>query len=170
MSNKLPINRLNKFYSQDDFDFNIKIGQEYLHGDISQKLVLYRVDYQNTDIDNVYGEVGKDEIKFLPPIEFYGLVKIESPKNNSYSSGMVRYLEPGNMTVSVYIKHLEELNIDINFGDFIGYVETEDKIRYYTVVNDGKVVSDSGHFMNGYKPFYRTIICTIALENEFKGI
>lgn len=170
MENKLPISRLGKFFSQDDFDFNMKLGEEYLHGDLSQKLVLYRVDRTNTDIDNVYGEVGKDEIKFHLPVEFYGLVKIESPKNSEYNKGSIRYLEPGNLTVSVFIKHLDELNIDINYGDYIGYSETEDKIRYYTVVNDGKVVSDNKHTLYGFKPFYRTINCVISLDNEFRGI
>ena len=75
MNNKLPITRLGKFFSQDDFDINIQMGQEYLHGDLNMKLVLYRVDRQKTDNDNVYAEVGMDEIKFFPPVEFNALVK-----------------------------------------------------------------------------------------------
>ena len=97
MENKLPITRMSKFFSQEDFDLQIQIGQEYLHGDLNMKLVLYRVDGQKTDKDDVYGEVGLDEIKFFPPIEFNALVKIEEPKNNSYKSGMLRYNEPGNL-------------------------------------------------------------------------
>ena len=162
MDNKLPISRLSKFFSQEDFDFQINVGQEYLHGDINMKLVLYRVDRQKTDKDDVYGEVGLDEIKYFPPIEFNALVKIEEPKNTSYTKGVNRYLEPGNMVVSVYIKHLEEMNIDIRYGDFIGYPETEERIRYYTVVNDGKVTSDNKHNMFGFRPHYRTITCAIA--------
>ena len=170
MSNKLPITRLSKFFSQDDFDINIQMGQEYLHGDLNMKLVLYQVDRSKTDTDDVYMEVGKDEIKFFPPVEFNGLVRIEEPKNSSYKNGVVRYSEPGNLTISVYIKHLEELNIDIRYGDFIGYSDTEDKIRYYTVTNDGKVTSDNKHKMFGFKPHYRTITCVPAQENEFRGV
>lgn len=170
MSNKLPITRLSKFFSQDDFDINIQMGQEYLHGDLNMKLVLYQVDRSKTDTDDVYMEVGKDEIKFFPPVEFNGLVRIEEPKNSSYKNGVVRYSEPGNLTISVYIKHLEDLNIDIRYGDFIGYSDTEDKIRYYTVTNDGKVTSDNKHKMFGFKPHYRTITCVPAQENEFRGV
>ena len=43
MNNKLPITRLGKFFSQDDFDVNIQMGQEYLHGDLNMKLVLVLV-------------------------------------------------------------------------------------------------------------------------------
>ena len=170
MSKKLPIKRMSKFFSEEDFDFNVQIGQEYLHGDLNMKLVLYRVDTESTDTDAVYAEVGKDQIKFFPPIEFNALVKIEPPKNNSYKPGLVRYIEPGNMTVSVYISHLRDLGVDIKYGDFIAYPETEDKIRYYTVANDGKVTSDNKHNMFGFKPHYRTITCVPAEESEFIGI
>ena len=170
MSKKLPIKRMSKFFSEEDFDFNVQIGQEYLHGDLNMKLVLYRVDTESTDTDAVYAEVGKDQIKFFPPIEFNALVKIEPPKNQSYKHGIVRYIEPGNMTVSVYISHLQDLGVDIKYGDFIAYPETEDKVRYYTVSNDGKVTSDNRHNMFGFKPHYRTITCVPAQESEFRGI
>lgn len=170
MNDKLPITRLGKFFSQDDFDINIQMGQEYLHGDLNMKLVLYRVDRGKTDTDSIYGEVGKDEIKYFPPVEFNALVKIDEPKNTSYKNGLVRYNEPGNLTLSVYIRHLEELKIDIRYGDYIGYPDSEDKLRYYTVTNDGKVTSDNKHKMFGYKPHYRTILCVPAQESEFRGV
>jgi hypothetical protein len=170
MDNKLPISRLSKFISQDDFDLHQKIGQEYLHGDLNMKLVLYRVDTSKTDIDNVYAEVGIDETKFFPPVEFNALVKIEEPKNSSYNNGILRYLEPGNMTLSVYIRHLEELKIDIKYGDYIGYPESETRTRYYQVTNDGKITSDNKHNMFGYKPYYRSILCSPVQDNQFRGV
>jgi hypothetical protein len=63
MNNKLPITRVSKFFGQDDFDLHIQMGEEYLHGDLNMKLVLYRVDRTKTEIDDVYAEVGLDEIK-----------------------------------------------------------------------------------------------------------
>ena len=170
MDNKLPITRLSKFISQDDFDINIQMGQEYLHGDINFKLVLYRVDREKTSIDDVYAEVGLDEIKYFPPIEFNALVKIEEPKNSSYKGGLFRYNEPGNMVLSVYIKHLSELNVDIKYGDYIGYPESETRTRFYTVTNDGKVTSDNKHNMWGYKPHYRTITCAPVQDKTFRGV
>jgi len=170
MGNKLPIGRNSKFFTEDDFDLHMEMGQEYLHGDLNMKLVLFRVDRIKTETDEVYAEVGQDQIKFLPPVEFNGIVKVEEPENKSYQTGINRYLEPGNLRVSVYIKHLNELNIDIRYGDYIGYQESESKIRYYSVVNDGKVTSDNKHLHFGYKPSHRTITCTIAQEGEFRGV
>ena len=90
MDNKLPITRLSKFFGQDDFDLNIQMGQEYLHGDLNMKLVLYRVDRTKTSTDAVYAEAGMDEIQYLPPVEFNALVKIEEPKNATYKNGLLR--------------------------------------------------------------------------------
>jgi hypothetical protein len=134
------------------------------------KLVLYRVDRAKTDTDNVYAEVGKDGIKYFPPIEFNALVKIEEPKNSTYKNGTLRYLEPGNMVLSVYIKHLKDLGVDIKYGDYIGYPQSEDRVRFYTVTNDGSVTSDNKHNHFGYKPYYRTITCVPTQENEFRGV
>ncbi len=170
MENKLPITRLSKFFSNEDFDLHMQIGQEYLHGDLNMKLVLYRVDRAKTDKDSVYAEVGKDEIKYFPPIEFNALVKIDEPKNSSYKNGTLRYLEPGNLLCQVYIKHLEELKIDVRYGDYIAYPESEGRVRYYTVVNDGKVTSDNKHNHFGFRPYYRTITCAPVREGEFRGV
>jgi len=51
-----------------------------------------------------------------------------------------------------------------------GYYETESRVRYYSVVDDGRVNSDNKHTYGGYKPFYRTIIATYVNENEFRGL
>jgi len=169
MANKLPITRNTKFFSDEDFDLHMEMGQEYLHGDINMKLVLFRVDRIKTETDEVYAEVGQDQVKYLAPVEFNGIVRVEEPKNKTYQSGLNRYLEPGNLQVSVYIVHLEELKIDIKYGDYIGYQESESKIRYYSVIDDGKVVSDNKHLHFGYRPSYRTITCAIAQEGEFRG-
>lgn len=167
---KLPINRINKFFGQEDFDLHIQLGEEYLHGDLNMKLVLFQVDRTRTQRDDVYAEVGQDEVQFKTPVEFNGIVRVVEPENRTYQGGFNRYLEPGNLTVSVYIKHLDELGIDIKYGDYIGYPESETKLRYYSVVNDGRVTSDNKHLHFGYKPSYRTITCVIAQEGEFRGV
>jgi len=170
MQNKIPLSRMNKFLSNDDFNLDISLGEEYLHGDLNFKLVLFRVDTDKTNNDSIYAEANKDNISFFPPIEFNALVRFEEPKNDAYKDGIIRFNEPGNLIVSVYTKHLKEKGIDINYGDFIGYPESEDNIRYYQVTNDGKVTSDSKHIMLGLKAFYRTITCVPAQQSLFRGI
>ncbi len=168
--NRVPITRLNKFFSEEDFNLDISMGDEWLGGDMNFTLVLYRIDRQRTISDDVYGETLEDGIQFLPPIEFKGYVQIESSTNVDYGSSRLSQSEPGNLKVGVYQKQLEELEIDINFGDYIGYYETEDRVRYYTVVNDGRVLSDNKHTYGGYKPFYRSIVASPVTDNEFRGL
>jgi len=168
--NKVPITRLGKFFGDEDFDLDISIGEEWLYGDMNFTLVLYRVDRSKTKTDDVYGESVKDGIKFLPPIEFKGFVQIMTPENKNLGNSKLNQMEPGNLKVAVYQKQLDELGIDINFGDYIGYYETEDVIRYYTVNNDGRIVSDNKHTYGGYKPFYRSIMASAVVNNEFRGL
>ena len=93
-----------------------------------------------------------------------------APENKYLGTSKIDQMEPGNMKVSVYQRDLEELDIDISYGDYIGYYETEDKVRYYTVNNDGRVTSDNKHTLGGYKPFYRTIMASPVTNNEFRGL
>jgi hypothetical protein len=170
MEKKVPITRLGKFFGGEDFALDVSMGEEWLIGDMNFKLILYRIDRYKTKNDDVYGEAVKDGIKFLPPIEFNAYVRIVQPENKFLGQSMVSQTEPGNMTFSVYQKTLDELGIEINFGDYVGYYETESRVRYYTVNNDGRVVSDNKHTYGGYKPFYRTYIASPVTNNEFRGL
>jgi hypothetical protein len=168
--NKVPITRLNKFFSEEDFNLDIELGSEWLHGDMNFTLVLYRVDRRRTTKDSVYGEVIEDGIQFLPPVEFKGYVQLETPENKDMGDSKLSQMESGNIKIGVYQNQLDMLAIEVNFGDYIGYYETEERVRYFTVVNDGRVNSDNKHTYGGYKKFYRSIIAAPVNENEFKGI
>ena len=170
MNNRVPITRLGKFFDQNDYDLDINMGSEWLHGDMNFTLVLYRTDRMKTKTDDVYGETLKDGVKFLPPVEFKGLVQISEPENKNYGNSRINQTEPGNLKVSVYQRQLDELGVDVSFGDYIGYYETEDRIRFYTVTDDGRVISDNKHTYAGYKPFYRTIIASAVVDDEFRGL
>jgi hypothetical protein len=170
MANKVPITRISKFFGEKDFQLNLSMGEEWLLGDMNFTVVLYRVDRSKTNQDDVYGESLTNSISFLPPVEVKGYLKIEAPTQPEFGSSRLTQTEPGNMTFSVYLHHLEELGIQIQYGDYIGYAETESRMRYYTVADDSRIISDNKHTYGGYKPFYRTFICTPVSEDEFKGI
>ena len=171
MSNRsVPITRLSKFFGEKDYNLEIEMGMEWLNGDMNFTLVLYRVDKGKTNTDSVYGEALDDGIKFLPPIEFRAFVQIVAPENKFLGNSKINQIEPGNLRISVYQSHLDELEIDIEYGDYIGYYETETRVRYYVVNNDGRVVSDNKHNYAGYKPYYRTITASAVVDNEFRGL
>lgn len=170
MQKLVPITRLGKFFGGEDFALDIGMGEEWLIGDMNFTVILYRVDRYKTKTDDVYGEVLEDGIQFMAPVELKGLVQIMAPTNKLLGNSRVKQQEPGNMKFSIYQKTLEDLQVEINMGDYLGYYETEDRVRYYTVINDGRVKSDNKHTYAGYKPFYRTVEATWVSENEFRGI
>jgi hypothetical protein len=106
----------------------------------------------------------------LAPVEIKAFVKIEAPSQATFGASKLSQTEPGNLVMSVYLHYLEEEAITISYGDYIGYPETESRMRYYSVADDGRITSDNKHTYGGYKPFYRTFICTPVSEDEFKGI
>jgi len=108
-----------------------------------------------------------NEILFHPPKEIKVRPLLENSEPNTYSEGYLRYEDYGNFTFTVFVDHLTELNTDIDYGDYIGYADREDNIKYFTVVDDGKIYSDNAHTRLGYKGYYRTVVCTTADENEF---
>jgi hypothetical protein len=167
---RVPINRLNKFFSGEDFDLDIKMGREWLEGDMNFTLVLYRVDKQKTKTDDVYGEAMSDGISYLPPVEFNAYVEIEESENQNYSNSNLSQKEPGNLKFWVYQETLDELGIEIEFGDYIGYYETETRVRYYSVADDGRIVSANKNTYGGYKPFYRSLVAVPINDSEFRGI
>lgn len=169
-NNRVPITRLGKFFGDSDFNLDIEMGQEWLHGDMNFTCVLYRIDRYKTKTDDVYGETVSDGIKFLPPVEFKAYVQVTSPENKWMGNSKIEQFEPGNIRISVYQSHLDELEIDIEYGDYIGYYESENRVRYYVVSNDGRVTSDNKHTYGGTKAFYRTILAAPVSNDEFRGL
>jgi hypothetical protein len=170
MEKLVPITRLGKFFGGEDYALDIGMGEEWLLGDMNFTVVLYRIDRQKTKTDDVYGEVLEDGIQFMAPVELKGLVQIMAPTNKLLGNSKIKQDEPGNMKFSIYQKTLDDMQVNIFMGDYIGYYETEDRVRYYTVIDDGIVKSDNKHTYAGYKPFYRTVTATWVSENEFRGL
>jgi hypothetical protein len=173
MDNKhyIPITRVNKFFSSADFDLEVNMGREAIEGDGNFTVILYRVDRQQTEYDDIYGEATKDGIRFLPPIELKVIPMLAEPENKVYNkNGTARHLQDGNLIFGIYVAQLSEMDVQLSFGDYIGYAVTENSIRYYSVANDGLKNFDNKHTIMGYKGAFRTITCAPIDETEFRGM
>jgi hypothetical protein len=173
MDNKkiTPITRINKFFSEEDFNLEISMGREAIEGDGNFTLILYRVDRQLTESDNVYGEASKDGIRFLPPVELKVIPLMAEPENTSYEkNGNLRYLQDGKLSFGIYDSQLTELKVSLSYGDYIGYPVTETEIRYFSVVNDGIKNFDNKHTIMGYKGAFRSVDCAPVDASEFRGV
>jgi hypothetical protein len=170
MAKLVPITRVGKFFGEEDFNLDIEMGMEYLGGDLNMSVVLYRIDRKKTKKDDIYGEAPKDGIVFMPPVEVKGIVQITESSLKQLGTSKVEQKEPGNMKFSFYQKQLDDLKVELLKGDYLGYYVTEDKVRYYSVIDDGIVNMDNKHTYAGYKPFYRSVIATFVNKNEFRGL
>jgi hypothetical protein len=130
-------------------------------------VVLFKVDRIKSQTDDVYGEADSEEIVFHPPKEIKIRPILDRAENDSYSDGHLRFQDYGQFKFTVFTDHLEELNTDIDYGDYIGYPDREDNIKYFTVSDDGKIFSDNEHTRLGYKGYYRSITCVPADPSEF---
>jgi len=171
-NNKIvPINRVNKFFSEEDFFLEINMARETFEGDNNMSIVLYRVNREMTESDNVYGEASKGGIKYFSPVELKVFPKLATPENKTYNkNGSLQFLQDGQLTFIIYDKQLEELEVDISYGDYIGYQVNETEIRYYSVVNAGQKNFDNGHTIMGYKGVARTVVCASVDASEFNSI
>jgi len=168
---KIPIKRVNKFFSGEDYRLDIEMGREGIEGDNNFTVILYKVDRENTTTDDVYGEAGKDEIRYHPPVELIVMPTFEEAENKTYNTnGSLQYLETGNLSFSIYSAQLEELQTEIDEGDYIGYAVGPTEMIYFNVSNDGRKNWDNKHTILGFKGAYRTVLCSPVDENEFRGV
>lgn len=171
-NNKItPITRVNKFFSEDDFNLEVSMGREAIEGDGNFTVILYKINRDLTESDNLYGEATKDGIRFYPPIELKVLPFIDEPENKTYNpNGTQRYIQDGKLSFGIYNAQLIELNTSLNYGDYIGYPITETDIRYFSIVNDGIKNWDNKHTILGYKGAFTSVVCASVDSNEFRGV
>lgn len=169
---KVPIRRNTKFFSGEDFNLEIDFAKEYLEQDANQTIILYRVDYSKTKVNDIYKEAKKDAIRFYPPIELPVIYEIDNAELKSYDNKIQKgvYSQTGKLKFTILEKTLEEYNCDISRGDYIGIQIDSTHREYFSVIDDGRVNSMSNKFtMYGTKHFARQIECASIDKNEFNG-
>ena len=168
---KNPISRNNLFYSEEDFNYEMQIGADYLGQDVNQTVILYEVDLEKTNVDSLYGETKKDEIIFKTPVELHVIYTLEKPELRSYdkTKNLGTYVKSGKLTFGVYQSTLDELEAEIKVGDYVGILASENHIEIFVITDDGRNNFDNAHMVFGYKAAYRTIHAVPVDRNEFRG-
>ena len=76
-------------------------------------------------------------------------------------------MKTGKLTVGVYQETLDELNVDIKKGDYIGIQISPEHMEFFVVNNDGRNNYDNSHTLWGTVPLYRTVQCSPIDSSEF---
>jgi hypothetical protein len=167
---RIPITRLSRYYDDIDFNMELDMAEEIIEGDAGFKIVLFRIDKTHSNV-NIYGESNKREIRFLPPIELYVMLLIEDAENKNYGqNGTLKYQEHGNLTFTILNKQLDNLGIDISYGDIIGYSINETELKYFQVFDDGRINTDNQSTQFGFRSYFSKIKCVTVDPNQFNGI
>ena len=168
---QLPVKN-NMFYSEEDFSYETDLIERYIEEDINQSVVLYEVDRSKTNVNAIYKEATSGNIRYKAPREIPCMYEIKDSEiksfDNKTSNGV--YTQDGNLQIYVLTRTLEKYKADVKRGDYIGVQIDLNRMKYYTVVNDGKVNTANTHMVGGYKPACRTIECTLVSDiSEFNG-
>lgn len=173
MNQKLQLpTKNNLFYSEEDFGYEMETIERYIEEDLNLSVVVYEVDRNKTNMNAVYNESGKGEIRFKPPKELPCQYEIHDAEIKSFDSKSTNgvYTQDGNLTIYTLVHFFEKYHLDIKRGDYIGVQIDTNRMKYYTVVNDGKVNSSNNHYIGSLHPAWRKIECTLVSDiSEFNG-
>lgn len=172
MNRKNPINRNQMFFSKSDFEMEVELARDYMEQDMNQTIVLFEVDLQKTNTNDIYHEATKKNIRFKPPVELTVRYEIQNAEMRAYDKTTNKgiYAKPGILDFTILNATLEEVGRDIKRGDYIGVQVTPEEMIYFTVFDDGKVASYSNaNSLYGVKPFYREVKCNYVDPAEFEG-
>ena len=161
--------RIGGILSERELKYIEEVSEEYIKMVLNHTAHIYKVDKQKTPSPEGFVESDGSELFFNDPIELPCVIKIESQTNEAYADSVARYEEYGNITIFVYEKTLKDLNLFIDYGDYVA-IEVKDKFIFFTVVNnDVKNISFDKSF-GGYMPLFKAIECAPTNQNEIELI
>jgi hypothetical protein len=138
------------FFGEKERIFFENSGREISEEILQESFILYRIDYKRTKTHDLYGESKKKV--YLAPVEVFGRINVEANGPEYLSTGGLIRKGYGNLTASIYLTHLDELNVKIKMGDFVYH-----KGNYYEITDDGSSNIDNQHSWGGDKLYSLTI-------------
>ena len=170
--------RYGLFMTQNSFDLDVMYGRNFLQTDNAQEVIIHRVNVIETKSHALYGQTKAKDKKYLPPVRISVMVNVEDGKQENYGTnpGGIARDDTGTISFGVYLKELEEKNIEINRGDIVEYNMSGEKSRYYEVDNANNVPDETKKTIGGFKSYWKRVTGTPVKEDvvpflsETKGI
>jgi hypothetical protein len=163
--------RYGLFMSQNSFNLDVMYGRNFLQTDNAQEVILYKINIIETKSHNLYGQTKAKDKKFMSPVRLSVMVNVEASKQEFYGGnqgGIVRD-DTGNLSFGVYLKELEDKQVDIDRGDIIEYNMSGEKNRYYEVENANNIVDETKKTIGGFAPYYKRI-SSVPVKNDVVGL
>lgn len=169
--------RYGLFMSEESNELSVMYGRSFLESDNVQEIVLYKVNVVETKSHNLYGQAKSKDKRFMKPVKLKVMVSIEEGQQEYYGKtdgGIVRE-DTGKLIFNIYLKELEENNVEIDRGDYIQYNISGYKNRYYEVENAENVTDKSQRSMGSFFTYWKKVTSVPVKEdvipflNDTKG-
>jgi len=95
------------------------------------------------------------------------MVTVEDSKQENYGGnpgGIVRD-DSGNIAFGIYLKELEDKNVDIVRGDIVEYNMSGKKNRFYEIDNANNVTDTTNKTIGGFKSYWKRITAVPVKED-----
>ncbi len=153
--------RMGLFMSDNSFALDVMYGRNYLETDNAQEIVLHKINILETAgaSHKLYGQTKTKDKKFFPPVRIKVMVTVEDGKQANYGSnpGGIARDDTGNITFGVYLKELEDKNVEIDRGDIVEYNMSGEKSRFYEVENANNVTDETKKTIGGFKTYWKRV-------------
>lgn len=151
--------RYGMFVTDNSIDLDIMYGRNFLQTDNAQEVIIHRVNIVETKTHQLYGQAKTKDKKFFPPVRISVMVNVEEGKQVNYgdNQGGIARDDSGNISFGVYLKELEEKQLEINRGDYIEYNMSGTKNRYYEIDSANNVSDETKKSIGGFKPYWKRI-------------
>lgn len=151
--------RYGLFMTDNSFELDVMYGRNFLQTDNAQEVILHKINIIETKVHNLYGQAKSKDKKFMSPVRLSVMVTIEDGKQEYYggNQGGITRDDSGNIVFGIYLKELEEKQVEINRGDIIEYNMSGQKNRYYEVESVNSVSDETKKTIGGFKNYWKKI-------------
>lgn len=153
-------NRYGIFMTDSSFDLDVELGRHFLETDVLYEINLHKINIIESkvdDDDDPYGQVKPQDKKFFPPVRIKAMINIDDQEQKFFTEGGIVRDDTGNIRIGVYLKELEEKNIEIDRGDIIEYNLSGERPRFYEVENAQNVTDTTKKTIGGFKPYWKEV-------------
>jgi hypothetical protein len=151
--------RFGLFMDENSFNLEIMYGRDYLNTDINQTVKIHRINLLETKSHSLYGQSKPSDKSFMAPVSINIMPNVETTEQKYYGDveGGISRDDSGNISFGVYLKELEEKQLEINRGDIIEYNMSGTKNRYYEVESANNVTDITNQTIAGFRPYWRKV-------------
>jgi hypothetical protein len=152
--------RMGLFMNNNSFELDVMYGRNYLETDNVQEIILHKINIIESKSHTLYGQTKTKDKKFFPPVKLKAMVTVGDSKQNYYGQnpGGITRDDVENIRFGIYLKELEEKQVEIDRGDIIEYNMSGEKSRYFEVESANNVTDETKKTIGGFKPYWKLVI------------